>query len=373
VSTQSRHFQSAFSIRLKLEVGRYLGLIARSRDRCSPHDSPPPAPAIAISTSATSAKCRSGRPPSHRSSQQARQKTSPAGWAVVDNTVGEDWNNVELSHRRRRSPLLHPATFRTLLSRRPVVPLPESVRTLPANPRRHTRGGNGRLSGTITDATGASIPGASCAFSTKNGTPLSSHRYRSSRQLFFLVSSVGNYRLESQRPGFKSTRRFGRSPYPPAKISLTASSRVGTPRRLLKYRCRQFTEHRIRRGELKRYRASGVANRIHVYSKLPASPPPPAPSAANLALPREILPLHSVKTRRPLRVQTKGPRHPRQKISSALVPIAQTDIEAESFRLWSGTRVRGAASRLVGQKTSPLTLDAGSFSVLESEVSRVKA
>jgi len=77
---------------LKLEVGRYLGLIAASRDQdVRRMTSPPPAPAIAISTSATSAKCRSGRPPIASFFPASPTKNLfLQGWAVVDNTVGED-------------------------------------------------------------------------------------------------------------------------------------------------------------------------------------------------------------------------------------------------------------------------------------------
>lgn len=53
------------------------------------------------------------------------------GWAIVDNTIGEDWNDVEL-------PLVAgaPHTFIQQLSqpyygRRPIVPLPESVQLTP--------------------------------------------------------------------------------------------------------------------------------------------------------------------------------------------------------------------------------------------------
>ncbi len=58
-----------------------------------------------------------------------------------------------------------------------------------------------------------------------------------------------------------------------------------------------------------------------------------------------------------------------KKNQSALVPIAQTEIEAEKVSLWSGTAGAGRPLRgLWVKNTSPLTLDGGSFSVLEDEV-----
>ncbi len=58
-----------------------------------------------------------------------------------------------------------------------------------------------------------------------------------------------------------------------------------------------------------------------------------------------------------------------KKNQSALVPIAQTEIEAEKVSLWSGTIGAGRPLRGLWLKnTSPLTFDGGSFSVLENEV-----
>ena len=58
-----------------------------------------------------------------------------------------------------------------------------------------------------------------------------------------------------------------------------------------------------------------------------------------------------------------------KKNQSALVPIAQTEIEAEKVSLWSGMNGSGRPLRGLWLKnTSSLTLDGGSFSVLENEV-----
>jgi hypothetical protein len=58
-----------------------------------------------------------------------------------------------------------------------------------------------------------------------------------------------------------------------------------------------------------------------------------------------------------------------KKNQSALVPIAQTDIQADKVSLWSGTSGSGRPLRALWLKnTSKLTLDGGSFSVLENEV-----
>ena len=58
-----------------------------------------------------------------------------------------------------------------------------------------------------------------------------------------------------------------------------------------------------------------------------------------------------------------------KKNQSALVPIAQTEIEAEKVSLWTGTSGTGRPLRgLWLRNTSSLTFDGGSFSVLENEL-----
>jgi hypothetical protein len=58
-----------------------------------------------------------------------------------------------------------------------------------------------------------------------------------------------------------------------------------------------------------------------------------------------------------------------KKNQSALVPIVQTELDAERVSLWSGTAGAGRPLRGLWLKnTSALTLDGGSFSVLENEV-----
>lgn len=53
------------------------------------------------------------------------------GWAIVDNTVGEDWNNVELSLVAGAPQSFVQQLSQPYYARRPVVPLPESAMITP--------------------------------------------------------------------------------------------------------------------------------------------------------------------------------------------------------------------------------------------------
>ncbi len=61
----------------------------------------------------------------------ASHKPLLQGWAIVDNTVGEDWNNVELSLAAGAPQSFVQELSQPLYSRRPVVPLPQGAQTTP--------------------------------------------------------------------------------------------------------------------------------------------------------------------------------------------------------------------------------------------------
>ena len=53
------------------------------------------------------------------------------GWAIVDNTVGEDWKNVELSLVAGAPQSFVQELSQPYYTRRPVVPLPENAMVTP--------------------------------------------------------------------------------------------------------------------------------------------------------------------------------------------------------------------------------------------------
>jgi len=124
---------------------------------------------------------------------------------------------------------------------------------------------------------------------------------------------------------------------------------------------------------------SAVANRPHLESSFAsgsgggmfakALPPPPPPSPLSLeearamgeaaASGQELGDLFEYKLKD--RVTLK-------KNQSALVPIAQTEIEAERVSLWSGTTGSGRPLRGLWLKNTSRLRSRRSFSVLENEV-----
>ncbi|MCU1316610.1 MAG: hypothetical protein JWN63_1932 [Candidatus Acidoferrum typicum] len=118
---------------LQAEVGRYLGLIASSRDQDLRR----------MTISATGAGERNlyvsyiSEVPIWKTTyrivlpSKAEKKPLLQGWAIVDNTIGEDWNDVEVSLVAGAPHSFIQQLSQPYYGRRPVVPLPESVQLTP--------------------------------------------------------------------------------------------------------------------------------------------------------------------------------------------------------------------------------------------------
>lgn len=129
---------SATSVRiaekdLQVEVGRYLGLIASSRDQDLRR--------MTISTTGAGERnlyvSYISEVPIWKTTYRivlplkAEKKPLLQGWAIVDNTIGEDWNDVEVSLVAGAPHSFIQQLSQPYYGRRPVVPLPESVQLTP--------------------------------------------------------------------------------------------------------------------------------------------------------------------------------------------------------------------------------------------------
>src|SRR4029077_10851526 len=96
------------------------------------------------------------------------------GWAIVDNTVGEDWNNVELSLVAGAPQSFIQHLSQPLYGRRPVVPLASGGQLTPQTHEGAMLGGLAALSGHILDSSGAVVPGAQVALLSESGEEVGS-------------------------------------------------------------------------------------------------------------------------------------------------------------------------------------------------------
>ena len=365
---------------LRIEVGRYLSLIASSRDQDVRR--------MTISTAGNGERnlyvSYISEVPIWKTTyrivlpSKAEKKPLLQGWAIVDNTVGEDWNDVELSLVAGAPHSFIQQLSEPFYGRRPVVPLPESVQLSPQTHAATLSGGNGRLSGQVTDPSGAVVGGANVALQDENGATVAQTVTDSSGNYSFSSLAPGAYRVQTQRTGFRTTVLNGLN-VAAGENQANATLQVGTATETVEVTAssNSLQTDSASVGSALGKLALPVANRAHLATIsgfaagggfAPPSPPPPSPTSIEearamseaAASGQDLGDLFEYKLKDKVTLK---------KNQSALVPIAQTEIEAEKVSLWSGTSGSGRPLRALWLKnTSPLTFDGGSFSVLENEV-----
>lgn len=291
------------------------------------------------------------------------------GWAIVDNTVGEDWKDVELSLVAGAPQSFIQDLSRPYYTRRPVVQLPETAMltpqthegtmeaegkleaaapesVAPPSPPKMVGGvsggvvagygagvgsgsGGGSYSvngnlplnfhgiyGVVTDSTGAMVPNAH--ISAINAQGESESAYSDSNGAFRLELSPGNYEVKTEVPGFKSTVQ--------KNVSVSGGARY------LSYKMEVAT----------------VAETVEL-----------ADAAENTeagASGQDLGDLFEYNLKEKVTIL---------KNHSALVPIINSHIDAEKVTLWNNSSERSLRALWI-TNTSGLTLDSGSFNIIEN-------
>ncbi len=128
------------------------------------------------------------------------------GWAVVDNTVGEDWNNVELSLAAGA-----PQSFIQQLSQpyyitRPTVGMPRGVVLTPQTHGSTLFGGPGALIGLVKDPAGNVVEGARVRILGLDDKQVAETISDSSGRYVFDNLPPGKYNLEFSSTSFRTLR-----------------------------------------------------------------------------------------------------------------------------------------------------------------------
>ena len=371
---------------LNSEVGKYLSLIASSRDQDVRR--------MTISTAGTGERnlyvSYISEVPIWKTTYRIVLPTKPGkkpllqGWAVVDNTVGEDWDNVELSLVAGAPHSFIQQLSQPYYSRRPVVPLPESVQLSPQTHSAALSGGNGTLTGQILDQSGATIPGTSVALKDENGAVIAQTVTDSNGRYIFSGLATGNYRAEIQKGGFQKTLVSNLN-ISPGENQFNTQLRLGSLAETVEITANTVQPLETSSAAITGRSALGVANRPRAGLTLRTGVAGKVPGGSMGGIVGGVLgpapPMSLEEARESLDAAASGQglgdlfeyrlkdRVTLKKNQSALVPIVQTEIDAEKVSLWSSTSGSGRPLRALWLKnTSPLTLDEGSFTVLEDDV-----
>ncbi len=372
---------------LNTEVGKYLGLVASAREQDVRR--------MTISTTGNGERnlyvSYISEVPiwktTYRIVLPSKEGKKPLlqGWAIVDNTVGEDWNDVELSLVAGAPHSFIQQLSEPYYGRRPVVGLPESVQLSPQTHASTLLRGNGTLSGQVTDATGAVIPNTNVVVKDQNGVVVAQTTTDSNGEYMMSALPPGNYSAEFGAANFKKTIYSGVN-VGSGENSLNSSLQIGGVTEIVTVAASTVAVNSQSSEVVNGIEYAGklaVANRARIanlplngrnYATVGGLAPevalPPPPPANAIAEAREMgSAAASGQGLGDLFEYKLKDRVTLKKNQSALVPIVQTDVEAEKVSLWSGTNGAGRPLRAIWMKnTSALTLDGGSFNVLESEV-----
>jgi len=293
--------------------------------------------------------------------QEAGGNATVQGWAVVDNTVGVDWNNVELSLVAGAPQSFIQPLSEPIYTRRPEVPIAIANQTTPQTFEAAEAAGAGAISGTVTDATGAAIAGA-IVTATSQATNAAVTRTASSDGSYTISGlPPGLYTLNVMARGFQTYLQRDVSVGAQTAAAVNVSLNVGAE-------------------------AQTVTVEATGRSRIPRALDSLVPRAAALAgsgvgsggglgegygggvyRPSDAIQQGDVSTNafddffeyaiaQPVTIH---------KNESAMVPILQQDLPAEHVTVWSARDSRPLRAIWLENKSN-LTLDSGSFSIFEN-------
>jgi hypothetical protein len=356
---------------LAQQVGRYLSLVASARNQDVRR--------LAISTTGTGERdlfvSYISEVPVWKATYRIvlptagdARKPLLQGWAIVDNTVGEDWENVQLSLVAGAPQSFIEAISRPYYVQRPVVPLPDRVLL---SPQTHQAGlGNGSpgvLAGSVSDQSGGVLPGVMVQV-TANGDVVATAATDTTGR--YRVENVpgGVYELRFALGGFKTVVRQGVEVSGGMESVMNVTMQIGavTEEVAVTAGAPVVDAKRTTTGVA----GSGGGGRGGAPMNAPramnpaAPPPPPAvdmfragsQTAADAA---QLGDLFEYMLKEPVTIR---------KDQSALVPILSSDVDAEKVSLWNANANSPRPLRALWlTNATGLTLDGGSFSVVEGQ------
>jgi hypothetical protein len=343
---------------LRQEIGRYLDLVGSTREQ--------DVRSMTISTAGTGERplfvSYVSEVPIWKSTYRlvlsAKGKPLLQGWAIVDNTIGEDWRDVELSLVAGAPQSFIQNVSQPYYGRRAVVPMPSAVLLAPQTHQATLGDGAGSIRGTVRDLSGSALPGVTVRLSGPSGMVAS-------------AASGGNGGYEVTAPAGVYSLRFELAGFSP-RVFENWRVPSGTPvQQDVTLNVAGLSEQVMARAAPFNSRAASPSGSLGgVVGGMPAAPPPPA-----APMPRDIY--DQVRDLEPqaaaaslgdlFEYRIKEPITLR-KNQSALVPIVSAEIDAEKVSLWNRSSGSGRPLRAVWlTNATGLTLDGGSMTLIDGD------
>ncbi len=302
------------------------------------------------------------------------------GWAIVDNTSGQDWKNVSLSLVAGAPQSFIQEISKPYYSRRPVVAMPESYLSAPQTHQRTLTPGGGSITGIVRDSAGGGVAGAVVRAFDVSGELAGETTTDGMGRYVLSGLPEGQYRVQGQSPGFRRSEASGLAvnqfkptmwdmtltvgsanqtvevAAAPAQLE-TSTSMVTTRKGVVGSGSRLGSGARVGTARDTEEAVGGVPGGVMGsiaagdFSSAQASIRPSASAQA-------VGELFEYKLKEPITIERNR---------SALVPIIQSPVGAEKISLWNA-REGGVPLRSVWLTNSTgSTLDGGAFAVLEDQ------
>ena len=282
------------------------------------------------------------------------------GWAIVDNTIGEDWRDVELSLVAGAPQSFIQNVSQPYYGRRPTVPLPSTVVMQPQTHQGALGAGAGSVTGFVRDLNGGVIPGATVQLIGASGAVATAVSAADGR--YQLTAPPGTYALRFEVPGFTARVFDGWNVQSGMQVQQDATLQVAGISESV-----AISSARVGRvgtvGGVPGGAGGGVAGGLAA-----APPPPPAPAAprnvydqvrdlGSSADAGSLGDLFEYRIKEPVTLR---------KDQSALVPIVSAEVEAEKVSVWNRAPGSGRPLRAVWlTNATGLTLDGGSMTLVD--------
>ena len=332
-------------------------------------------------------------------SSESGKKPLLQGWAIVDNTVGEDWNNVNLSLVAGAPQSFIQQLSQPYYGRRAVVPLPQQFENVPQTHEARLLGG-AQIAGIVTDQSGGIIAGAQVTVLDVSGREITRTTSDAGGQYGISGLPDGSYQLAFETKGFRKLVMNNAQVRSGLGSEQDATLQVGDMSQTVTVTA---TAPSV---EMTSAELAGNARNLGSGRGLGGAPLPPkaapmprqnggvfggVPGQGMVAMPlngrnyEDLLALRPGAFNSLLQASTPAAAEGQnfddlyeyklkdrvtiRKNQSAMVPILQSEIRAEKVSLWTADRNSGHPLRGVWlSNTSGDTLDGGNFSVIEDEV-----
>lgn len=291
------------------------------------------------------------------------------GWAIVDNVVGQDWVGVQMSLVAGAPQSFIQKLSQPYYARRPEVGLPANYAASPQTFESALTLGSGRITGAVRDPSGGVVMNAKVRALNETGEVSGEASVGANGTYELATLPQGTYRLEVEAAGFRLGSEAGVSAVVGQTTRRDVALQVGSVAETMTVSANAATVQTESAQAAARSRTTGSGAALGrgpgigrgqgggVGSGQGGGFGGGAYQMSDMAQGQAVGDLFEYKLKEPITIR---------KNQSALVPIVQSEVEAEKVSVWNASsRLPKPLRALWLKNTSGLTLDGGSFTVLE--------